>query len=89
MPLATESDACREFAANVGSYDRYKNSQWILTSFDTWERNPHYMGPDRGHPEDDDWGPDDPSAIPDDDSDPIEVYAGDVDYPSSDDDLPF
>jgi hypothetical protein len=27
--------------------------QWILSSWDTWERNPFYTGPDQGHPEDD------------------------------------
>lgn len=27
--------------------------QWILSSWDTWERNPFYIGPDQGHPEDD------------------------------------
>lgn len=27
--------------------------QWVLTSFDTWERNPHYDGPPQRHPEDD------------------------------------
>lgn len=28
------------------------NKQWILSSWDTWERNPFYTGPDQGHPED-------------------------------------
>ena len=27
--------------------------QWILSDWDTWERNPFYTGPDQGHPEDD------------------------------------
>ena len=27
--------------------------QWILSSWDTWEKNPFYTGPDQGHPEDD------------------------------------
>ena len=26
--------------------------QWILSDWDTWERNPFYTGPDQGHPED-------------------------------------
>ncbi len=30
-----------------------KDSQWILTSWDTWEKNPYYHGPDQRHPEDD------------------------------------
>jgi hypothetical protein len=29
------------------------NSQWILSSWDTWERNPYYNGPEQQHPEDD------------------------------------
>lgn len=28
--------------------------QWILSSWDTWERNPFYHGPEQPHPEDDD-----------------------------------
>jgi len=49
--LATKSDACREFAANVGHYERYKNSAWIFTDYDTWEPNPHYVGKPQSHPE--------------------------------------
>jgi len=30
-----------------------QNKQWILTSWDSWEKNPHYNGPDQQHPEDD------------------------------------
>ena len=26
---------------------------WILTPFDTWEKNPYYVGPPVRHPEDD------------------------------------
>lgn len=37
--------------ANMGQ-DR-PDQQWILTDFDTWEKNPCYMGPDQPHPEDD------------------------------------
>lgn len=48
-PLATEADAVREYARNVGrdSLDR----QWILSPYDTWERNPFYQGPEQPHPE--------------------------------------
>ena len=28
------------------------HKQWILSDWDTWERNPYYTGPDQGHPED-------------------------------------
>ncbi len=51
MPLATYDDARAEFARNAGS-DR-PDSEWILTPFDTWERNPAYCGPKGRHPEDD------------------------------------
>jgi len=29
------------------------DAAWILSPFDTWERNPHYAGPPQPHPEDD------------------------------------
>jgi hypothetical protein len=50
--LATKTDACREWAWNVGEDARYADSQWILTDYDTWERNPHYHGPAQEHPYD-------------------------------------
>jgi len=43
-------EAVREWSWNVGS-DR-PTEQWLLSDYDTWERNPHYVGPDQGHPED-------------------------------------
>jgi hypothetical protein len=49
--LATASEACKEFAANVGSEDTER--AWILTPFDSWERNPYYCGPAVPHPEED------------------------------------
>jgi hypothetical protein len=49
--LARPQDACREFARNVG-HERPERA-WILTDFDTWERNPYYHGPPQPHPEDD------------------------------------
>jgi len=42
-------EAVRQWAWNVGS-DR-PTEQWLLSDYDTWERNPHYVGPDLGHPE--------------------------------------
>ncbi len=42
MPLATPTDACREFATNC---EAPSNVAWICTPFDTWERNPRYRGP--------------------------------------------
>lgn len=43
-------EAVREWAFNYG-YD-HPDQQWLLSDLDTWERNPHYNGPDQGHPED-------------------------------------
>ena len=51
MPLATYDDARAEFARNAG-HDN-PDREWILTPFDTWERNPAYRGPKGRHPEDD------------------------------------
>lgn len=48
-PPATQGEAYNEMVRNLGS-DR-PDHQWILTSFDTWERNPSYVGPDQPHPE--------------------------------------
>lgn len=48
--LATMSDAVREYAANVG-FDR-PDVAWILSPYDTWERNPYYSGPPACHPDD-------------------------------------
>ena len=28
------------------------DQQWLCSPYDSWERNPHYTGPDQGHPED-------------------------------------
>ena len=43
-------EAVREWVWNVGQ-DR-ADQQWVLSDYDTWERNPHYTGPDQDHPED-------------------------------------
>jgi hypothetical protein len=59
MPLATEADAMREFAENVGDSEHWKCRQWILTDYDVWVRNPHYSGPPQRHPEVDDYPEDD------------------------------
>jgi hypothetical protein len=50
MPLATEADAVREYVHNVGGHD--PDRCWILSQYDTWERNPFYRGPPQPHPED-------------------------------------
>jgi len=41
----------REYARNVGA--ERPDSAWILTDYDSWERNPWYQGPPQRHPEDD------------------------------------
>jgi hypothetical protein len=51
MTLATMSDAVREYARNVGA--ERPDRAWILSPYDTWERNPCYSGPPARHPEDD------------------------------------
>jgi hypothetical protein len=47
--LATMKDAVQEYALWVGRDKPY--TQWILSDYDSWEKNPHYIGPDQGHPE--------------------------------------
>ena len=42
--------AIREWVWIVGA--ERLDQQWLLTDYDTWEPNPHYHGPDQGHPED-------------------------------------
>lgn len=49
--MATQSEAYCEMVQNIGADNADKC--WILTPFDTWERNPAYTGPDVPHPEDD------------------------------------
>jgi hypothetical protein len=47
---ATPADACREAAYNAGMDSPER--PWILTDWDVWMPNPHFVG-DRGpHPED-------------------------------------
>lgn len=48
---ATQAEAYREMVVNMGQ-DRPEQC-WILTPYDTWERNPAYTGPLEPHPEDD------------------------------------
>ena len=47
--LATPADACREYARNYGA--EHADRAWILTDYDTWEKNPCYHGPAVPHPE--------------------------------------
>jgi hypothetical protein len=48
---ATPAEAYREMVCNIGMDNA--DSQWILTPYDTWEKNPAYVGPPQPHPEDD------------------------------------
>ena len=43
-------DAVREYIWNVGRDQR--DQQWILSHYDTWHKNPFYIGPPQRHPED-------------------------------------
>ncbi len=46
---ATPTDARREYAYNAGA--NRPDREWLLTDWDTWERNPHYTGEPGPHPE--------------------------------------
>ena len=48
-PIST-ADAVREWVWVAGA--ERPDTQWLLSDYDTWERNPHYAGPDQRHPED-------------------------------------
>lgn len=50
--IATPSTARAEYALNAGAMQ--PDVAWISTPWDTWERNPHYTGPEVRHPEADD-----------------------------------
>jgi hypothetical protein len=49
---ATVSEAVSEYAWTAGGEPHLIERQWLLTDYDTWIRNPHYTGPDQGHPDD-------------------------------------
>lgn len=51
---ATPAEACAEYARAVGAEN--VSQAWILTDYDTWERNPFYCGPAVRHPEYDEEG---------------------------------
>ena len=50
--MATMETASKEYSRNVGRDNA--DCQWILSPYDSWERNPFYCGEDQRHPEDDD-----------------------------------
>ena len=47
--VATPAEAVKEYARNIGA--DYPDHAWLLTSYDTWEPNPHYVGLPVPHPE--------------------------------------
>lgn len=47
---ATITDAVREHTFNVGR--DHPDVAWILSPYDTWNRNPYYTGEPVPHPED-------------------------------------
>jgi hypothetical protein len=51
--LATESDAIREWTSAVGCENR--DRAWLLSNYDTWERNPYYVGAPVPHPDSEEW----------------------------------
>ena len=58
------------------------DSQWILTDYDVWVKNPYYHGPEQQHPEDDTpaelWKPYTPPPLPD---PPAEIWVDDDKVP--------
>ena len=47
---ATVNDAISEYAWNAGQ--EFTDQAWLVTSYDTIVRNPHYQGPPQPHPDD-------------------------------------
>lgn len=50
MPWMSEGEADAEYARHIG-LERPQQA-WILSDRDCWYRNPAYVGPPVGHPED-------------------------------------
>ena len=48
---ATYGEAFAEYARNAG--EGHPEQEWILTPWDTWQRNPWFTGKPGRHPEDD------------------------------------
>ena len=51
--LATPSDAIREYTYNYGMDN--PDMEWIVSPYDTWERNPYYTGKPGPHSEEYDY----------------------------------
>lgn len=50
-PVATPSSAVSEWVWIVGA--EHTDRAWLLSNYDTWERNPHFLGTVPPHPEND------------------------------------
>jgi hypothetical protein len=50
-PVATYGEAFAEYARNAGA--ERPDTEWILTPWDTWQKNPFFTGTPGRHPEDD------------------------------------
>ncbi len=48
--MSFTQEAILEWVWNIGK--DFPNEQWLLSDYDTWERNPYYFGPQQKHPED-------------------------------------
>lgn len=48
--LANMQEAVREWVWIVGKDN--PDQQWLLSNYNTWEKNPYYRGPIEKHPED-------------------------------------
>jgi hypothetical protein len=51
--MSFQQDAVREWAYITGYH--YPEQEWLLSNYDTWEKNPCYTGTPGRHPEDNDW----------------------------------
>lgn len=63
------------------------DSQWILSGYDVWEKNPYYHGPEQQHPEDDT-----PSELWSPYVAPVPAYAAESEQEprdNEDDEIPF
>ena len=48
--MSFQQEAVRQWAWVYGS--EHQGQCWILSDYDTWERNPFYTGPEEPHPDD-------------------------------------
>ena len=48
--MSFTQEAVCQWARSYGS--EHRDQCWILSDYDSWERNPFYTGPEQPHPED-------------------------------------